>query len=150
MSLDARAVGLLARREYARAELCNRLLATGADRADVDAVLDRLEKLGYLSDARFADSVVRRKAGSFSKRAIAQALKDKGVADPAASDALATLDRSDELVQAQALWRRRFGHPPKDDKEKVRQVRFLLSRGYTPAIAYRVLRAAGVHVDDER
>src|SRR5512144_2232087 len=91
MPLEARAVGLLARRDYARAELRDRLLATGAGRGDVDDVLDRLEKLGYLSDARFASGVVRRKAGSFSKRAIAHALKEKGVAAPAAKDALSTL-----------------------------------------------------------
>jgi regulatory protein len=148
-SLQARAIGLLARREYARAELRERLLATGADRTEVDAALDRLEKLGYLSDARFATGVVRQKAGAYSKRAIAHALKEKGVASSAAKDALAALDGVDELAQAQALWRRRFGHAPKDEKEKARQVRFLLARGYTPGIAYRVLRAAGASGEDE-
>jgi len=149
ISLEARAIGLLARREYARAELRDRLLATGADRGAVDDVLDRLETLGYLSDARFASGVVRRKVGSFSRRAIAHALKEKGVAAPAAKDALSTLDGVDELAQAQVLWQRRFGHPPKDEKEKARQVRFLLARGYAPAIAFRVLRAAGVQADEE-
>jgi regulatory protein len=147
-SPQARAIGLLARREYARAELRDRLLATGADRSEVDAALDGLEKLGYLSDARFATGVVRQKAGAFSKRAIARALKEKGVAATAAKDALAALDGVDELAQAQALWQRRFGRPPKDEKEKARQVRFLLARGYAPGIAYRVLRAAGAHIDD--
>jgi regulatory protein len=146
-SLEARAVTMLARREYARAELRDRLLAGGADRADVDAVLDRLEKLGYLSDARYASGVVRRNAGVYSKRAIAHSLKEKGVGAAAAKDALAALDGADELAQARALWQRRFGHPPKDDREKARQVRFLLSRGYTAGIAYRVLRAAGAPVD---
>ncbi len=148
-SLEARAIGLLARREYARAELRDRLLATGADRTAVDAVLDRLEKLGYLCDARFATGVVHRKAGRYSKRAIAYALKEKGVAPTAAKDALVALDGVDDLAQAQALWQQRFGHPPKDDKEKARHVRFLLARGYSPAIAYRVLRAAGTSVDDD-
>ncbi len=148
-SLEARAIALLARREYARAELRDRLLAKGAGPGEVDETLDRLEKLGYLSDARFASGVVRRKVGSFSRRAIAHALREKGVAAPAAKEALAALEAVDELAQAQALWQRRFGHPPKDDKEKARQVRFLLSRGYAPGIAYRVLRAAGAQVDDD-
>ncbi len=148
-SLQARAIALLARREYARAELRARLLATGADRAEVDEVLDRLEKLGYLSDARFASGVVRQKAGGFSKRAIAHTLKEKGVPGAAAKDALAALDGADELEQARALWQRRFGHPPKDDREKARHVRFLLSRGYSPGIAYRVLRAAGARLDED-
>jgi regulatory protein len=147
--LQQRAIRLLARREYARAELRERLVATGADRSEVDAVLDRLETLGYLSDARFATGVVRQKSGSYAKRAIAHALKEKGVPAAAAKDALAALDGVDEVAQARALWQRRFGHPPKDEREKARQVRFLLSRGYSPGVAYRVLRAAGANVDDD-
>jgi regulatory protein len=147
--LHARAIGLLARREYARAELHGRLLATGADPAEVDAALDRLEKLGYLSDARFASGVVRQRAGAYSKRAIAHALKEKGVGPTAAKHALAELDGVDELAQAQALWQRRFGHPPNNDRDKARQVRFLLARGYTAGVAYRVLKAAGASVDDD-
>jgi regulatory protein len=149
VSLAARAIGLLARREYSRAELRDRLLASGADRDELDSVLDRLDKVGYLSDARFASAVVRQKAGAYSKRAIAHALKEKGVTAAVAKDALAALEGADEVAQAQALWQRRFGRAPKDDKEKARQVRFLLARGYSAGIAYRVLRIAGADLDED-
>jgi regulatory protein len=38
-----------------------------------------------------------------------------------------TRKENDELV---ALWQRRYGSPPQDEKEKNRQIRYLISRGY--------------------
>jgi regulatory protein len=147
-TLKQRAVGMLARREYSRSELAARLAAGGVDRSEIDPVLDELERAGYLSDARFASAVVRQKAGGYSKRAIAHALREKGVAGPAAQEALATLDGEDEFAQAHALWLRRFGKAPADEREKARQVRFLVSRGYATSVVFRVLRVAGAPVDE--
>jgi len=48
-SLEARAIGLLARREYARAELRDRLLASGAEQTELDGVLDRLADAGVIA-----------------------------------------------------------------------------------------------------
>src|SRR5207344_3158097 len=62
-SLEARAIGLLARREYSRAELRERLVATGAERDEVDALLETLAGQGYLSDERYARGVVDKKSG---------------------------------------------------------------------------------------
>jgi SOS response regulatory protein OraA/RecX len=39
--------------------------------------------------------------------------------------------------------------PPQDEREKARQVRFLLARGYSTSIALKVLRAAGAHATDD-
>jgi regulatory protein len=142
LSLRATAVRLLARREYARAEFTERLIARGASRDEVDRVLDELESAGYLSDARFAQAVVAQKAGRYGKRAIAHALREKRVAPAVAQEALATLAQVDELAEAMALWRRRFGAAPKDEREKARHVRFLMSRGYNMTIALKVLRSA--------
>jgi len=147
-TLKQRAIGMLARREYSRAELAARLAAGGGDRDEIDPVLDELERAGYLSDTRFASGVVRQKAGGYAKRAIARALREKGVTAPVAKDALAVLDGADEYAQALALWQRRFGKAPADEREKARQVRFLVSRGYATSIVFRVFRAAGVPADE--
>jgi regulatory protein len=147
-TLKQRAIGMLARREYSRAELAARLAAGGGSRGEIDSVLDELERAGYLSDARFASAVVRQKAGAYSRRAIAHALREKGVAAPAAQEALATLDGEDEFAQAHALWLRRFGKAPADEREKARQVRFLVSRGFATSIVLRMLKATGSAVDD--
>ena len=142
LSLKAAAIRLLARREYARAELRSRLQTLGATRDEVERVLDELEQNGYLSDARFAQALVAQKAGRYGKRAIAHQLRQKQVAPDAAVDALASIALTDELADATALWRRRFGALPKDEREKARQVRFLQARGYSITIALKVLRHA--------
>jgi regulatory protein len=148
-TLKARAIAMLARREYARAELAARLAASGATRDEMESLLDELQQLGLLSDARFAGALVRQKAASHATRAIARELRERGVAKDVVTAALAESGAGDELAAAQALWQRRFGRAPADDREKARQIRFLVSRGYPAAIAYRVLRNAGIRVDED-
>lgn len=140
---------MLARREYTQAELSQRLLQRGASRDEVERALAELEQLGYLSDARFASAVVNQKAGRYAKRAIAHELKEKGVAAEVAQAALGALDGVDELAEATALWRRRFGVAPRDEREKARQLRFLLARGYPTGIALKVLRAAAAKARED-
>jgi regulatory protein len=139
VSIRATAIRMLARREYARAELRERLTHRGADAAEVTRVLDELEQLGYLSDARFAQMLVTQKAGRYGKRAIAHALTQRRVASPAAQTALDALKNVDELADASALWGRRFGSLPRDKRERARQIRFLIARGYNLAIALKVV-----------
>jgi regulatory protein len=55
---------------------------------------------------------------------------------------LAQLAGVDEVDEAQALWQRRFGAPPVDQRDKARQVRFLQARGYSLSTALAVLRKA--------
>ena len=138
-SLTARAIGYVARREYARAELRDKLLATGAARDAVDAALDELAALGYLSDARYADAVVRQKSAGYSKRSIAQALKAKGVPGEVVTQALDGGD-ADDAATLVSLWRRRFGRAPADERERARQVRFLQSRGFGLSAILKLLR----------
>lgn len=148
-AIPATAIRMLARREYGRAELTQRLLARGAVREAIELALDNLAQSGYLSDVRYAQGVVAQKAGRFAKRAIVHALKEKGVDAPAVAEALAALSGSDELAEATALWQRRFGVAPASDKDKARQLRFLFSRGYSTSIAFKVLRTAGAAPPDD-
>jgi regulatory protein len=141
---------LLARREYSRSELRAKLAAdrggvdgafrdSGADLAEMDTVLDELAARGYLSDARFAQQFARQKSGAFSKRAIGASLKARGVEGEAATDALAGVEIADDEAMI-ALWRRRFGTAPANEKEKARQVRFLQSRGFSLSAIIKLLR----------
>lgn len=145
------ALRMLARREHSRAELEQRLLARGAEQHEVTGALDDLERRGYLSDARFAQMLVAQKAGRFGKRAIAQAMHVRRVEASAAAGALDGVSTADEAADARALWARRFGAPPRDERERARQIRFLLARGYPLAIALTIVgrRAGGdgAHAD---
>ena len=138
-TVKAQAVAHLARREYSRAELRTRLLKGDVSPEEVDAALEQLAEQGLLSDARFAHAVVRQKAGAYSRRAIGETLKAKGVPRDAAAGALAEHD-ADDADTLVALWRRRFGVPPRNDREKARQIRFLQSRGFALSAIFRLLR----------
>lgn len=141
--LKARAIAMLARREYSRSELRTRLMrgvdGGEVDTAAVDAALDDLAALGYLSDSRFATAVVRQKSGGYSKRAIGATLKASGVSAETAAEALAATDLDDQQAML-ALWRKRFGRAPANDRERARQVRLLQSRGFSLSAIFKLLR----------
>jgi regulatory protein len=139
VSLRARAIRLLARREYARAELQRKLIAKGTEPGDVDRVLDELIEQGYLSDARYARAAVAHKAGAFGRHRIAEELKSKGIARADIEAALAEAGVDDEAA-LRALWQRRFGRAPVDERDKARQVRFLQSRGFALSAILKLLR----------
>jgi regulatory protein len=141
-TLKLRALRLLARREYSRPELEERLAIKGASRAEIGPLLDELEALGYLSNDRYARSVVAQKAGQFSRRSIAATLKAKGVGGDAVAAAMAEVD-IDDAVALEVLWRRRFGSVPRNEREKARQVRFLQTRGFALSAILKLLRNEG-------
>ena len=132
MSLRATALRMLARRDFGRVELAERLRARGATPDELAKLLDELERAGYLSDARFAQAVVDRKAGQFGKRAIAHELKERRISPAAASKALESLSGEDELAEARALWQRRFGVAPKSDRRSRGSFAFSMRAGIRP------------------
>ena len=111
-------------------------------------MLDELAALGYLSDARFANAVVAHKSSTHSRRAIGAALKARGVDDEAIARAIEDGAIDDERAMM-ALWRRRFGKAPADEREKARQVRFLQSRGFSLSAILKLLRDGPERVDGE-
>ena len=139
VSLKAQAVRLLARREYARADLEQRLVAKGAARDEVVAVLDELSSQGLLSNERYAQALVAQKSGSYSRRSIRGELKRKGVSGEAIEGAIGDAPIDDDAAML-ALWQRRFGIAPANDREKARQIRFLQSRGFELSAIFKLLR----------
>jgi regulatory protein len=140
-SLLKRAVALLARREHSRVDLARKLmrrLDEGQDRADVDTVLDELQRRDLLSEDRFAAAVVRARAARYGDARLKQDLKSRGAAPDAAAAALDAV-RGSELERARAVWARRFGRLPASLQERARQVRFLEARGFSSAVIRRVL-----------
>lgn len=143
MSLRARALQYLARREYSRAELRGKLLPhADSDPGQpeyIDALLDDLSARGWLSDARAVTQLLHARRSRFGVQRIAQELRQKGIAEELIGDALPGL-RETELETARGVWQKKFGALPQDDKEKARQVRFLQSRGFGLDVILRILR----------
>lgn len=148
ISLKGRALRYLARREYSRAELRRKLLPSAVDAAELDAVLDDLEAKRLLSDRRYAEVLAQSKGSRYGVASLSRSLAQQGVSADVAAVALEPL-RANERERALAVWRRRFGEPPADLKERARQHRFLLARGFEAATVTWVLkRAGGADLDD--
>lgn len=138
LSLKGRALRYLSQREHSRPEL-ERKLARYTEEPDALAkALDELQAKGYISEARVVESVLHQRAAQFGSLRLRQELQHKGVAPAAIAEAVAGLKDS-ELERATALWRRRF-ETPTDAKERARQTRFLLARGFSSAVVARVLK----------
>lgn len=129
-SLKAVAVGLLSRREHSRAELQRKLLAHAESPEQVETVLSALEHEGWLSNERFAASLVNRQAGRKGARVIVQQLQQHGV-DHDTVTALRESLEATESERARAVWEKKFPAPPGTLKEYARQQRFLASRGFS-------------------
>jgi regulatory protein len=147
-SLHSRAMAWLAQREHSRSELRRKLLRLaraqpeGADlppdeaAARVDELLAALECHGLLSNERFVSSRVRARSAGRGVRMIEQELAHHGVqADPATLQQL----RDSEEQRARQLWQRRFGAAATEPAEHLRQVRFLVGRGFGVEVVRRVV-----------
>jgi len=137
-SLKARAVGYLSRREYARTELARKLAPYADESDDIDAVLDALEKEGWLSTERFAHSLVHRRAGRQGTARIVQELRQHGVAEEQVAQLRDDL-RATEYQRALEVWRKRYAAKPADRAEYAKQARFLAGRGFAHDIIRRLL-----------
>ena len=164
-SLKARALRLLSQREHSRTELEKKLsdylrLQAKADRAlnaqdrdqengqadtpalspdmQIAAVLDDFEKRGWLSDARFAEALVRRRSERYGVRKIKDELQRAGVTSDASAALLDGLKHT-EFERAKEPFERKFDGIAEDQKMRARQYRFLVSKGFNPEIVAKVI-----------
>ncbi|MEV4559743.1 regulatory protein RecX [Kitasatospora sp. NPDC049285] len=111
-----------------------------------EEVLSRLEEVGLIDDAAFAEAWVesRHAVRGLSRRALAQELRTKGVSGDTAERALAQVDEEDESAAARALAARKLRSTAGLDREvRIRRlVGVLARRGYAEGLAYRVVREA--------
>ena len=147
VSLRARALQYLARREYSRAELRAKLSPHSqadvefeqAQPVDLDALLNDLTTRGWLSDERAATQLLHAKRNRFGTQRITHELRQKGIGEELIAEALPQLKET-ELESAKLVWQKKFGALPQDQKEKAKQMRFMQSRGFSLDVIFKVLR----------
>lgn len=138
LSLKGRALKLLAQREHSRLELLRKLSPHVEDGDDLPAVLDELEKRGFISVERVVESVIRSKAGRFGTARVLHDLRSKGLDDETVRQASEQL-RGSEHARAWAVWKQRFGSPAQTPQERMKQMRFLASRGFGGDVVRKVV-----------
>jgi regulatory protein len=157
-SLKARALRLLSLREYSRKGLTTKLEESEARRlqresasglkeapapgkpiaVQIEEVLNDFESRGWLSDERFAESLVRRRSERYGTRKIQEELQRAGVDSGKTLELLQGL-RDSEFERAKELWLRKFGALALDPKERARQYRFLASKGFSAAVVSKII-----------
>jgi regulatory protein len=147
---------LLTMRPRSRAELHTALLGKGIEADVADRVLGRLNEVGLVDDASFAEQWVRSRHThqGMARRALAAELRRKGVEDPIAAEAIAAVDSESEEARARELVRKRLrALTTVDELTKIRRLVAMLARkGYSEGMAYRVardeLRTAGIETEE--
>jgi regulatory protein len=130
----ARALALrwLARREHSRAELEAKLIDKGCEAELARQITARLAAERLVSDARFAESLVRvRRNRGYGPVRIQKELEQKGIED-SAIDAVLDVRSREWTQEIERVRRKRFGAGlPRSYGERARQAKFLQYRGFT-------------------
>jgi regulatory protein len=136
---------LLTGQPRTRDELAAALARRGVPGGAAEAVLGRLAEVGLIDDRAFAAAWVgSRHAGrGLARRALAAELRRRGVDRATVGEAVATIDPATEERTATELVARRLSATRRlDPAVRLRRlVGMLARRGYSPALAARVVRA---------
>lgn len=127
----------LVRREHSRAELA-RKLSLYAEAAEIDALLDQLEQENLLSNSRFAESLAHSCAGRHGSVRLKAELREKGVPEAVFAE-IVNQARESDMAAARAVWLKKYGETPVDAKERAKQLRFLLGRGFPGEVVRRIV-----------
>jgi regulatory protein len=155
-ALHDRALRLLTARARSTVELRRKLLGPGIDAAKVDALLERLARVGLLDDAAYARQVARSKAlgTGASRRRVQQELARRGVARQVTAEAIDEVfedEGVDERDQALTAARKRArvleSLPP--EVRRRRLYAFLARRGYDPDTIRRALAVVTAATPDD-
>ena len=138
LSLRARALSFLSRREHSRAELAAKLQSHTDDPEELTRLLDDFVKRGWLSEVRFIEQTVNRLGRKFGIRRIAHTLREKGISDESIAATLPYL-KDNEHTAARQVLKRKYPNPPANMEERAKQMRFLQSRGFDYAVIRKVL-----------
>ncbi|GAA1171421.1 regulatory protein RecX [Nesterenkonia xinjiangensis] len=121
----------------------------------ITSVLDRLEEVQLIDDAAFARMWIRTRheTRGLGRSALRRELKDRGIAEETAEEALEQLSDADEASAARELIAKKMRGvtvPPGQDaaarKEREKHTRRLVSmlarRGHSPGAAFQLVREA--------
>jgi regulatory protein len=105
-------------------------------------VLQQLQAEGWLSNERFVQSLVRRRAPKLGVARIKLELLQHDLTPEQTRTELEYLKQT-EYERALVLWRRKYDQPAQTAQERARQARFLAGRGFAAEVIRRLLYRAG-------
>ena len=146
ISLTGRALKYLSQREHSRLELERKLAPHVEEGEDLAAVLDALEAKGFIRPERVAQSVIYRRSSKLGTARVLHELRSKGLDEDTVRAAAEQL-RDTEHARAWEVWQRKFGAVAATPQERMKQMRFLASRGFGGDVVNKVLRGQAPESD---
>ena len=138
-----------------RHQLAESLREREFEESVITAVLDRMEEVHLLDDADFARTWVRTRheMKNLGRAALRRELKEKGIEEALAEEALEQIGAEDEDAAARELVAKKLrgttipvGNGPEERKEREKHTRRLVSmlarRGHSPGAAFQIVREA--------
>ena len=147
ISLKGRALRYLSMREHSRSELGRKLANYVQESDDLPALLDFLEASNFLSDERFSESLVNRRQARFGNQRICAELQSHGLDKDCIADIRSALLES-EGDRARDVLHRKFFAVPADPAARMKQMNFLLQRGFSSKSVQFAIRASREREDD--
>lgn len=128
----SRAMHLLLAQDRSEHELRTKLKANGYPPEAIDIAIEYVAKFKYLDDERMARNFVRIHQKSKSSLVLKRDLSKKGISPDLIEVALEEENStsSEELIE-NWLKKRRYDRETADEKEKAKQYRFLLNKGFS-------------------
>lgn len=129
MTAKEKALQMLDRRDYSRAELLRKLAEKDYDEVEATEAVDRLVELGFVDDTRYAPIIVRHYAAKgYGAQRVRQELQRRGIPKELWDEAMEQMPQQDDTIDR--LLRSRLKSETPDRAELKRASDFLLRKGY--------------------
>lgn len=141
--MEVHALRYLAQREHSRLELEQKISASerSCTKEPISSVLDKLEQKDLLSAERIIEQVIRMRRPRFGYQRIVYELRKKGIDENLIYKILPTLKET-EVRTAFEIWKKRFVQLPNTKGGRDKQVKFMISRGFSMQIFQQILSQA--------
>ncbi len=129
--------------EHCRSEVRAMLERHGAEKPDIESIINNLVKEGFIDESRYARAIVHAKVrfAKWGKVKIAQALWQKRIPQDITDAALESIDDDEYLAALKDVVKAKFRtvKGATEYERKMKTMRSVCSRGYEPALVRKLL-----------
>lgn len=141
--MKTRAEAYCSAAEHCRSEVRAMLERHGAEKPDIERILDYLVKEGFIDESRYARAFVHDKVrfAKWGRGKIAQALWQKRVPQDVAEKAISSIDEEEYMTALKDVVKTKY-RTVKGETEyerKMKTMKSVCTRGYEPALVRKVL-----------
>ena len=145
INLKAKILDLLSRRDYSYRELQTKLQKYSDDLELIKRLLDEMVAKKFINEERYIENFIYTKSKKFGSQKVKYLLQNK-VNDQSLVNQIYAESQIDEFKLAQQIWQRKFASPATESKERAKQIRFMLSRGFSLEL---ILKLMAITLEDE-